>query len=155
MESDAFRSELLAPERAAAAPYVLKPLHQWWHAALLSLAGPLFALVTSETLRAFEGGGTWAFLPGIAITLLTILVMVDHRKRRGVTPRGKAPLELRAVFRWYYVGAALVLVGIAVLAMNTSPWLSLPVSYVACLGGLMWFGAAYERAAARVRARLA
>jgi len=32
---------------------------------------------------------------------------------------------------------------------------SLPASFLLAFGGIMWFGAAYERAAARVRARLA
>lgn len=155
MESDDLRSELREAERAAAAPYVARPLYPWWHAALLSLAGPLFALVTSQSLQAFQGGGVWLFVPSIAISLITILVVQDQRRRRGVMPKGKAPVELRPVYRWYLIGATVMLVAIAVLALSTSLWVSIPLSYCACLGGIWWFSVAYERASERVRARLA
>lgn len=155
MESNEIRDELREAERAAAAPFVEVPRYQWWHTALLSLVGPLFALVTSQVLRALDGGGTLAFIPGFAITLITLFVVLDQRRRSGATPKGKAPAELRIVFRWYYIGAAIVLVSVAILALTTSPWASLPVSYAVCLGGLLWFGTAYQRAAARVQARLA
>lgn len=155
MESDELQFELREAERAAAAPFMLVPLSSWWHVALLGLAGPLFALVTSQTLLAIQGGGTWAFIPSIAISLITILVVQDQRRRRGVAPKGKAPVELRPVYRWYFIGAALLFVAIVVIALNTSPWVSLPVSYLACLAGMLWFKHAYGQAVARIKARLA
>lgn len=133
----------------------MAPLYPWWHAALLSLAGPLCVLVTSQAVHAFHGGGAWGFIPSLAISLVILLVVVDQRRRRGAMPQGQPPVELRPVYRWYFIGAAATLVAIAVLAVSVSPWVSLPVSYLACLGGIFWFRATYARVAARSRARLA
>lgn len=155
MESYKMRNELLEAERAAAAPFMQRSLYPWWHAALLSLAGPLFALVVFQVFHAFQSGTNWAFVPSLAISLIALLVVQDQRRRRGSIPKGKAPLELRPVYRWYFVGATLLFVAIAVLSAFTSLWVSVPTSYVACLSGVVWFGVAYRQAAARTRARLA
>ena len=82
-------------------------------------------------------------------------MILDQRKRRGVTATGKAPHEIRRDLNWYLLGAVVLMVGTFALAITTSRWISIPVSFVACLGGLVWVGIAHERAAERVRIRLA
>lgn len=155
MESDEIRAQLLEAERAAAAPYVLYPKDPWWQGVLLALTSPLFVLVVTQTAGVFSGHRTWAVLPGIAITLISLFVVLNQRKRRGALPQGKAPRELRVVFRWYYIGAGITVLAVVTLALLTTLWWSLPLSFAVTFGGLLWFGAAYERAAARVRERLA
>ena len=68
---------------------------------------------------------------------------------------GQAPREIRRVFNWYVLGMVVIIGGVLALGLTTSLWISIPVSFVACLGGLLWTGIAYERAAERVQARLA
>lgn len=155
MESNEIREQLLEAERAAAAPYVTYPKDPWWHPVLLGLTGPLLVLVVTQTAGAFSGHGSWGPLPGMAITLIAVFVVLDQRKRRGALPKGKAPRELRDLYRWYFISAGIMVLGIVALGLLTSLWWSMPLSFAAVFAGIMWFGVAYERAAARVRARLA
>lgn len=155
MESNEIREQLREAERAAAAPYVTYPKDPWWYPALLGLTGPLLVLVLTQTFGAFAGKPSWGAFPSIAITLIALYIVFDKRKRRGTFPLGKAPAELRGVYRWYFIGAVLVVIAIGALAFLAPIFVSLPASFLLAFGGVMWFGTAYERAAARVRARLA
>jgi len=155
MESNEIREQLLEAERAAAAPYVIYPKDPWWYPVLVGFIGPLLVLVFTQTIGAFAGKTTWGALPSLAITLIALYIVFDQRRRRGTMPRGKAPRELRGVYRWYFTGAVVVAISIGALALLAPIYVSLPASFLLAFGGIMWFGAAYERAAARVRARLA
>lgn len=62
--------------------------------------------------------------------------------------------EITRVFWWFISGA--IVIGFAVLTLGYSAplWLALPVAFVVGTAALLWYGRAYDRAAARVRKRL-
>lgn len=158
MESNEIRAQLREAEWAAAAPFVLRPKGPGWQGALLALVGPLLVLVVTQAAAALSNDGSWGAwgpLPGLAITLIAVYVTLDQRKRHGALPKGKAPRELVPVLRWYYIGAGITVLILVALALLLPLWWSLPLSLALTAGGAMWVQAAYERAAARVRARLA
>lgn len=155
MESNEIQDQLREAERAAAAPHITNTKAPWWHTLLLSLTGPALVLLMTQTQGIFSERTPLGSLPSVVIALIALFVILDQRKRRGVTATGKAPLEIRRVLNWYLLGAVVLIVGIFALAFTTSLWVSIPVSFVACLGGLVWVGIAHERAAERVRTRLA
>ena len=154
MESNEIQEQLREAERAAAAPYIANPKSPWLHTLLLSLTGPALVLVITQTWGGLSER-TSASFPSLVVALIAMFIILDQRKRRGVTPMGQAPREIRRVFNWYVLGMVVIIGGVFALGLTTSLWISIPVSFVACLGGLLWTGIAYERAAERVQARLA
>lgn len=155
MESNEIQEQLREAERAAAAPHITNPRSPWWHILLLSLTGPALVLLVTQAQGLLAERTPVGSIPSLAIVLIALIVILDQRRRRGVTPKGRAPREIHRVFNWYLLGAIVLLAGVLALALTSSLWISIPVSFVACLGGLIWFGIAYERAADRVRKRLA
>lgn len=155
MESNEIQQQLREAERAAAAPHIALPRSPWWHTLLISLTGPALVLLVTQTQGLFSERTPLGSIPTLTIVLIALVVILDQRKRRGVTPKGKAPQEIRRVFNWYLLGTIILIAGVFALAVTSSLWVSIPVSFVACLGGLTWFGIAYERAADRVRVPLA
>lgn len=159
MESDEVRESLRAAERAAAAPWVDYPRDPVWHAVVLSVAGPVVVLIGAQLFGALVGRADFIALPSIVLSLLVIIVVTDQRRRRGTWPTGAMPAELRAVFRWYVVGVivlALAFAGAGALAPAPVPLiLALVIAYVVTFAGVRWYSRAYDRAATRVRERLA
>ena len=155
MESNEISEELREAERAAAAPYVTYPKEPWWALWALSCVLPLLTLALHETRQGSEGSGPLLVMPSVLISVIVVVVVTAQRKRQGALPAGKAPNELQRVYRWYFVGAAMFGVGAIALGLLTPLIVSLPIAFLLNLGGLLWFGYSYERAAARVRARLA
>lgn len=155
MESNEIREQLREAERAAAAPYVIYPKDPWWMIWFLSLVLPLLSIVMFQTRQGEDGVGPLLFLPSIMISGIVIFTVTVQRKRRGTFPMGEAPAELRRVYRWYFIGAAIFGVAAILIALSTPLYISVPVAFVLNLGGLFWFGASYERAAHHVRERLA
>lgn len=155
MENKDIQDQLREAERAAAAPHITNTKVPRWHTLLLSLTGPALVLLVTQTSGVFAERTPLGSLPVLAVVLIALVVIFDQRKRRGVTPKGQAPIEIRRVLNWYLPGAVVLVVGIFALALTTSLWVSIPASFVACLGGFVWLGIAHERAAERVRVRLA
>lgn len=154
MESeDEIRDQLRAAERAAAAPYVDYPKDPWWTVPGFGALAALFVL--SIDLRGQSN------MPGWSGTLLLALFMACvigylwwQRQRRGTMPSGNAPPEFKRVMWGFALGALVVGVGLFVLADLASLWLAVPSAFVIASVGTLWFGRAYDRAAAQVRERL-
>ncbi len=123
---------------------------------LLSLALPVFALMLNTLIA---GSTTMRSLLGVqsfALISISLVVVFTQRKRRGALPAmGKAPGELSRAFRGYFVGAATLTLVVSALALTTPLYVSVPVAWALSLGGIYWFGRAYEWAAEQVRERLA
>lgn len=154
MENMDARQELSAAERAAAAPYVEIKADPWWVAPGFGLLGLL--LVLSRGLRAQADAPDWAStLPLALIVLGSLGYVLWQRRRLGALPAGPAPREINRVLRWFVVGAALVAIALFVLGDRAPLWLGLPLGFALATGGMAWYGAAYGRAASRVRERLA
>lgn len=156
MESNEIREQLLEAEHAAAAPYVNQQKDPLWHYLALSCVLPLFCIVLHQLHPDRIGTPSGAtFLPAVFISLIVIAVVTDQRKRNGMLPSGKAPIELRNVYRWYMVIAIALGLASIPLGIFAPLTLSIPVALVVNLLGLWWFATAYERAADRTRQRLA
>lgn len=156
MESNEIREQLRLAERAAAAPYIDYPKDPWWQFLLLSLVLPIFALLLNTLVNGSTTMRSLLALQSLAITGITLAVVLSQRKRRGALPSGgKAPAELRRVFRWYFVGASALTLAVSALALTTPLYVSMPVAWALSLFGIAWFGMAHERAAVRIRERLA
>ncbi len=159
MESDEIRETLREAERAAAAPWVDYPRDPAWHALALSVAGPMFVLIGAQLFGALAGRATVIALPSVVLSLLVVLVVTDQRRRRGTWPTGAMPTELRALLPGYIAGAivlAVVFAGAGALAPAPVPLvLALVLAYGVTFAGVRWYLRAYDRAAARVRERLA
>lgn len=69
-------------------------------------------------------------------------------------PSGKAPSEFNQVLWGFALGALVVGVTLFALADLAPLWLAIPSAFVIAFVGMLWFGRAYNRAAARVRERL-
>lgn len=156
MESNEIREQLRLAERAAAAPYVDYPKDPWWHMPLLSLTSPIFAYMLYTMLHGTTTSRSTISFPAVASLGIALIIILHQRKRRGALPSGgKAPAELTRVLRWYAVGGITLAVSVIALALTTPLYVSVPVAWVLSLGGIYWFGRAYERAAEQVRERLA
>lgn len=156
MESNEIRAQIREAERAAAAPHLTSADSPWWYAAFLGLVGPILAFTTSQALVTFNGGtSTWPLIPALTAALIALFVVLDQRRRRGTSPSGPPPHELRTVYRWYYTGAVILIIAVSGLALVTPLAVSVPVGYALAAGGFAWYTVACKRAAERVRARLA
>lgn len=155
MESNEIREQLREAERAAAAPYVVYPKDPWWVVLLLSLVLPLMCVALAQTQDGAGGAGPWLFVPSVAISGIVITVASVQRRRRGTFPAGKAPRELRRVYLGYSIGALVLGLTAVVLGFRAPLSVSLPIAFALNAGGLLWFGVAHDRAATRIRARLA
>lgn len=151
---DAIREELRVAERAAAAPYADYPKDPWWTAPGFGALAALFVVGVNL--------GAQPQVPGWAATLPSALVVLGsggylwwQRRRRGTMPSGRAPREISRVLWWFVLGAAVVAVALFVLADLAPLWLGVPAAFVLAAAGVACFGRAYDRAAARVRERLA
>ncbi|HYO19771.1 MAG TPA: hypothetical protein VES02_14025 [Dermatophilaceae bacterium] len=151
---DEIRSELLAAERAAAAPYIDYPASPAW-----------FAPVTALWFAALVGALMWLgvnnalFAASIAVLVaLEAGYLTWMRRRHGALPMpgtGTPPPEIGRVWRGYFAGCVVIL-GLVVLAW----WqIGLPAAaltvFVLVAGGLTWYERAYVKAARTVRERLA
>ncbi|MQA82997.1 MAG: hypothetical protein GEV10_31855 [Streptosporangiales bacterium] len=154
MESkDEIREQLRAAERAAAAPYVDYPKDPWWtvpgFGALASL------IVLGVNLREQSDMPDWAAtLPLALVAAGACGYVLWQRRRRGTMPSGKAPREVNRVLWGFVLGAVVVAVVVFVFADLAPLWLAVPSAFVLASGGMLWFGRAYDRAAAQARERL-
>jgi len=150
MESNGNLHETLrAADRAAAAPWVDYPPTPWWHYPCFGL----WAAAMVVTYGAFHDHVV-VFLPCyLALIALVGVYIVWQRRRRGVSPYGWPPREVRVVCGWYLAGY-LVLYGIVVAVMVWSWACAAAVAFAASTAGLVWFEAGYARAVRRVRSRL-
>jgi len=144
------REQLRAAERAEAAPYVDYPPDPRWISPAFGVLATLLALAAN--LHDHPG---WSSVPSTLVVLGVVGYVLWQRRRRGTQPYGTAPRELTRVYRWYLGGA--IVIGTALLVMGywAPLWLALPVAFLAGTLGLLWFIRAYDRAATRVRKRLA
>lgn len=147
--NDEMRAQLRAAERAEAAPYVDYPEDPRWAAPAFGGLALLLALTASLHDRP-----VFSSLLSMLVVLSVMGYVIWQRRRRGTQPSGKAPREISQVI-WGFVAGAIV-IGFALLSLGYSAplWLALPVAFVVGTAGLLWFGRAYDRAAARVRERL-
>lgn len=155
MESDdGYREHLREVERAAAAPYVTVLQHPWWAVPAFGALASLYVLgvelssrpevsrILATSLMALLAGSTWVYA-------------YWQRRRSGVSPSGKAPREIDRVM-WCYVAGAVVVAIVLILLADLAPlWIGMPAAFILAATGILWFGRAYARAAARVRERLA
>lgn len=151
---DEVRDQLRTVERAAAAPYVDYPRDPWW-------VVPAFGALASLLVLGIDLSGH-SDVPDVLGVLLMAFVALSawgyawwQYRRRGTAPSGKVPQELNRVLWWFVAGAIVVAVAMFLLADWAPLWLGMPVAFVLASAGMSWFGRAYERAAAKVRERLA
>lgn len=155
MESDRqLRERLLLAERAAAAPYVDYPRDPWWIAPGFGLLAVLFVLGINLRERP-DGSGWLGSLMSLAVVLAAGGFLRWQRRRRGTMPAGKAPREVKRVLVGFVVGASIVAVALFTLADTAPLWLALPAAFAVTTAGMLWYGAAYDHAAAKVKERLA
>ncbi|BCJ69687.1 hypothetical protein [Polymorphospora rubra] len=155
MESkEEISAHLRVAERAAAAPYVDYPKDPWWSVPAIGLLAVLFVLGTHVQLR--------TDLPSLVGVLLNLSVGGSgiayywwQRRRRGTMPQGDAPREVSRVMWAFIVGAVLVCAVLLLLAAVAPLWLALPAAFLLVSASMLWYGRAYEEAAAQVRNRLA
>lgn len=152
--SEGLREQVRAAERAAAAPYVDYEPDPWWVA-------PGFGLVAVLVVLGIHGdsqGGVPGWVSSLALAAAVVCVLSYvrwQRKRLGALPSGKAPREVNRVLRVFIVAGVVVGLCLFLLADLAPLWLGLPVAFALTTGGMAWYVAAYDRAAARVRERLA
>lgn len=140
-------AQLLAVERSEAAPYVcLRPSPRWYPPAVGLWAATLFVVITWELTAV-------ALLALVALECAFLRWMV---RRQGAWPRaaGPKPPEITREYSKFLVG----LVPLALLLVLTT-WLAgrpagLAIVLVGVTAGIALYERSYERAAARVRARL-
>lgn len=154
MESkDEVRDQLRAAERAAAAPYVDYPKDPWWTVPGFGALASLFVL--GVNLRQQSDLPDWAGTLPLALVAASVCgYVLWQRRRRGIAPSGKAPREVSRVLWRFVLGAFVVAVVMFVLADLAPLWLAVPFAFVFASGGMLWFGRAYDRAAAQARERL-
>ncbi len=141
-------------DRAAALPFTKYPPSPRWYPLLMG--GCLSAIVAALFLI-FGGNRLLGAILEIIAVLCFILFLTWYRKKWGTWPDMKeAPIEIRRVYRRFYVAYSSAWVLIVALAFLTSPALTVAVTF-SVFTALVWV---YERkvypaAAALVRARLA
>ncbi len=142
--------ELLAADRAAAAPYIDYPPTPWWFA----LAAGLWA---TALVAAFviPSPGVWMVVVVLLLVTVEGAFLGWYRRKRGTSPSIRnVPGEFRRAYIGYTVGA----VAVVVLVAACIAWLPVPVTlgvtFVLVTAGLAGYEKVYERAAARTRGRL-
>ncbi|GEL21900.1 hypothetical protein PSU4_08540 [Pseudonocardia sulfidoxydans NBRC 16205] len=140
-------------ERAEAAPYVNYPATPWWHF-------PLMGLWAGAMVGAFVWWRESALLfVGAMVVLVAIetAYLVWLSRTHGALPmpgRGTPPAELAPVWRGYFIGVAVVVVGVGLVWWLLGIAAAAVTAFVLVTGGLAEYDRRYERAAARTRARL-
>lgn len=151
MESSEARELARTLARAEAAPYLSYPklpryypvVFAAWFAAMAAALGHL--------------GSPWAFVAVVVLLIAEIVFLRWFSRAHGAMPwpgRGNPPPEIARLYRAYYVGAALVLVAIALTWWLAGLWPAVAVTFVLTAAGLWLYDRRYEKAAATVRERL-
>lgn len=143
-------------ERAAAAPYLAYPGLPWWYPAA---AGAWFAAMLLALVRVGADGAGARHTLAIGLLLaIEVGFFLWLQRSHGAMPWpgvGSPPAEIGRLWRWWFIGCAVVLIGVA-LTWWLAGWAAAAVAtFVLTTGGIAWYERAYQAAAAVVRDRLA
>lgn len=147
--SDELRERVRAADRAAAAPYVDYPATPWWYHGFFGLWSVAFVLVMRVA-----ADPVWRPVGLVLLCVAVGLLSGWQRRRRGTWPRGKAPAEIQRAMLGFVVGAVAVIALGALLLWLAPVWAAAAVLFVVVTAGVWSYERAYDRAAARTRARL-
>ena len=152
MESkDELREQERVAQRAEAAPYVDYPSTPWWYMPAMGL----WALVATVVMTRHDNPQAVRICGEVALIGAAFALVGWQRRIRGVWPTGKAPAEIRRVMGWFIVGAVVVIAAVLGVRAWLGVWVAASVAFVIVTAAVTWYEAAYARAAAAVRERLA
>ncbi|WP_028659852.1 hypothetical protein [Nocardioides insulae] len=156
MESDdELNEQLRMADRAAVAPYVEYPKDPWWAAPGFGVYCAVWAVLVGLP----DGAGrAWEIA-----TVVLMIVMVAflgayfgyQRRRWGAFPRGKPPREIAVA---YFAWLVYFLTFMGVVWVAAEQWglvFAVPFAFLGGTAGFWVYGLVYERAAGRLRRRVA